>query len=104
MYTWIWIEGEKALNEFCEKRFKERPRFIENCGHVGKARVRQIYKYIYDENGDVVGVAHMFLLYMEAPSGMERGNVIGEGMFSDIQRMTYEEIRADKTSILKRRG
>lgn len=100
MITWIWIEGEKALNEFCERRFKEKPRFIETCGRVGPAKVRLIYKEI-PETGHYTD---MYLLYMDAPHEIKNGNYTGNGMLTEIQRMTYEEIRSDKTAILKRRG
>ena len=100
MITWIWIEGEKALNEFCLKRFKEKPRFMETCFKVGIARGRMIYKEI-PETGHYTD---MYLLYMDAPSGFTGANHTGSGMLTDIERMTYEEIRADRTAILKRRG
>lgn len=103
MITWIWIEGEKALNEFCERRFKARPKFLETIGKVGPAKVHLKYKEVYDENGQWVRNAEMYLLYMDAPSGMERGNLAGWEEFHDeIKRMTYEKIRADRTAILKR--
>lgn len=98
MITWVWIEGWKALEEFCLHRFKERPRFIETCGKVGPAKIRLIYKH--DEQAQEY--REMYLLYMDAPIGMEKGNVAGSGQFFDeIQRMTYEKIRADKTAIVK---
>lgn len=103
MITWIWIEGEAALNDFCQRRFKEKPRFIETCGRVGCARVRLIYKYVYKEDGETIDrIAEMYLLFRDAPSGMEKGNIIGSGCLSEIEIMSYEKIRADKTAILKR--
>lgn len=103
MITWIWIEGEKALNDFCQRRFKDKPRFVETCGRVGSAKIRLIYKYVYKEDGETVDrVAEMYLLYMDAPYDMEKGNVIGSGCLPEIERMSYEKIRADKTAILKR--
>lgn len=102
MYTWIWIEGERALNEFCERRFKARPRFLETIGKVGRAKVHLKYKEVYDEQGEWVRNAEMYLLFMDAPSGMKQGNMAGWAEFHDkIKYMTYEEIRADKTAILK---
>ena len=100
MITWIWIEGEKALNEFCQRRFKDRPRFMETCFKVGTARGRMIYKKI-PETGHYTD---MYLLYMDAPSGYSGPNIKGSGELSDIERMKYEEIRTDRTAILKRRG
>lgn len=102
MITWIWIEGEKALNEFCLKRFKDKPQFCENSGMVMSARVFKIYKYVYKEDGETVDrVAQMFLLWMDAPNDNCK-NLAGDGQLSDIQRMTYEEIKADRTAILRR--
>ena len=54
MITWIWIEGEKALNDFCERRFKEKPHWMENTGRLTMAKVAQIYKYVYKEDGKTV--------------------------------------------------
>lgn len=102
MITWIWIEGEKALNEFCLKRFKDKPHFCENSGRVMQARVAQIYKYVYKEDGETVDrVAQMFLLWMDAPND-NCINLAGDGQLSDIQRMTYENIKADRTAILRK--
>lgn len=103
MYTWIWIEGERALNEFCERRFKARPRFLETIGTVGPAKVHLKYKEVYDDNGDWVRNAEMYLLYMEARPGTTKGNIAGWAEFhNEIRLMTYEEIKADSTAILKR--
>lgn len=97
MITWIWIEGEKALNEFCLKRFKDKPRFVETCGTVMSAKVRMIYKH-RDDLGKYVD---MYLLYMDAPNKKCK-NLVGDGQLPDIQLMTYEEIKADRTAILRR--
>lgn len=97
MITWIWIEGEKALNEFCLKRFKDKPRFVETCGSVIGARIRMIYKH----RDDLGRYVDMYLLYMDAPND-RCPNYAGSGMLSQIERMTYEEIKADRTAILRR--
>lgn len=66
------------------------------------ARVAQIYKYVYKEDGETVDrVAQMFLLWMDAPNENCK-NLAGSGQLSDIERMTYEEIKADRTAILRR--
>ena len=84
-----WIEGETSLDEFCIKRFGEKPRFVETIGKVGyNAKVYKCYKE--KEEGYYT---QMFLLTMPH----EKGTI------TDIQtilRMTYDEIRADKSSIL----
>ena len=88
MFLHKWIEGERNLYEFCIRRFGETPRFIETICKVGEnAKVYKVYK----EKGD--NYTQMFLLTMPH----EKGTI------TDIQtklRMTYEEIRIDKSSIL----
>lgn len=100
MITWIWIEGEKALNDFCERRFGEVPRMVETSGRVGPAKVRKIYKEL-PGSGDYTD---MYLLHMEAPEGFRGDNLTGSGSLGEIERMSYENIGADRTAILKRRG
>lgn len=95
MYIYKWIEGEKNLNDFCIKRFKARPSFLETIGHCGPATIWLIYKY-KDEIDRNKGCAEMYLLFMEHSSGTK--------LFTEIQEImhwTYEKIKADKTSILK---
>ena len=89
MYTTIWIEGEKNLNDFCLRRFKETPHFVETIGKVGPAKVYKIYKWREAKQR----YTDMYLLFMEHP----KGNV---GDISDIRTQTYEQIRANRTSIL----
>ncbi len=88
-YTTIWIEGEDRLNDFCQRRFQERPRFVETVGRVGTAKVYMVYKWREDRKRYV----DMYLLFMEHPKG-----TVGD--IAEKRLMTYEEIRADKTSIL----
>lgn len=102
MITWIWIEGEKALNEFCMRRFKTTPRWMETIGTLPGAKAALIYKYVYKADGETVDrVAQMYLLWMDAPNDNCK-NLTGSGMLSDIQRMTYEEIKTDRTAILRK--
>lgn len=102
MITWIWIEGDKLFDEYCMKRFKQRPRFTETCSQIyhkgGVTRIRLTYKYREDLDLYVA----MFLLYMDAPQGAKCTNCAYTSELSDIQRMSYEEIKADRTAILKR--
>ena len=102
MLTWLWIEGERALNDFCLRRFKCKPCWMETIGTLPGAKVRLIYKYVYKEDGETVDrVAQMYLLYMDAPHDRCK-NLVGSCMFSDIERMTYEEIKTDRTAILRK--
>lgn len=95
MYTYKWIEGEKEMIDFCLKRFKEKPHFCETIGHCGPATIRMIYKY-RDNNDLSKGCVQMFLLYMEHPTGKVWATDLDE-----IERWTYEQIRADRSSIVK---
>jgi hypothetical protein len=54
-----------------------------------------IYKY-KDENDRSKGCAQMFFLFMDHPAGK-----IGCIDLDKIERWTYEQIRADRTSIVK---
>lgn len=97
MRTWIWIEGFKAFGEFCERRFGEVAHMIETTGTVGTARVRKVDKWREDK-GEYVA---MFLLHMEAPS--ERCHNLAEDcQMSEIEEMTYDQIRLDRTALLRR--
>lgn len=92
MYITKWIEGEQNLNEFCLKRFKETPRFIETIGKVGyAAKVYLIYKWREDKQK----YTDMYLLFMEHPKG-----TVGD--ISNFQHQSYEEIRANRDSLLIR--
>ena len=99
MYSYIWIEGEKNLDEFCMKRFGDRPRFLETIGRVsGKgasAKVHLIYKHDEQESR----YREMYFLYMEHNSGKYFYSQIEE-----IERWPYEKIRTDRTAILRKRG
>ena len=90
-FIYKWIEGRQNLVEYCYKRFNDTPHFCETIGYVGNegAKIRLIYKRKAEG-----GYAEMYLLYM--PS--EKGTVC---WISDIETMSYEEIRADKTTILR---
>ncbi len=90
MYITKWIEGEANLNDFCLRRFGEEPRFVETIGRVGPAA--KVY-YLYKWRTDKQKYTPMYLLFMEHPKG-----TVGD--ISDYQHMTYEEIRANKDSLL----
>lgn len=94
MRTWIWIEGFDAFDDFCERRFGEVAHMIEN---TGTAHVRKVYKWREDWGQYVA----MFLLHMEAPS--ERCHNLAEDyQMSEIEKMTYDQIRLDRTALLRR--
>ena len=87
-YIYKWIEGRKNLDEYCMKRFGETPRFMETIGRVGEAKVHYMYKC--KEDGSY---AEMYLLFMRH----EKGTV---SWINDVEKMTYEQIRSDRTAIL----
>lgn len=87
-YIYKWIEGRKNLDEYCMKRFGETPRFMETIGRVGEAKVHYMYKR--KEDGSY---AEMYLLFMRH----EKGTV---SWINDVEKMTYEQIRSDRTAIL----
>lgn len=95
MYIYKWIEGEKELIDFCQKRFKANPRFVETIGHCGPATIHKIYKY-RDNNDMSKGCVQMFFMFMEHHSGKICGRELDK-----IERWTYEQIRADRSSIVK---
>lgn len=103
MYSYIWIEGEKNLDEFCLKRFGTKPRFMETIAHInGKgvtATIHLNYKYPAEDEPPYSGCHEMYFLYMEHSSGKYSYPEI-----EAIKRWPYEKIRADKNSILRRRG
>ena len=89
MYICKWIESRKNLDDFCLKRFKTKPRFNGAIGHAGDATIHLIYKR--KEDGSFT---EMYLLYMRHQNGTIYD-------INQVERQTYEEIRADKTAILK---
>ena len=91
MFIAKWIEGERNLEDFCTKRFGELPRFCETIGHVGEATVHLIYKY----KGEGIGYVAMYMLFMRHHSGTYTYSDI-----MDMEKMTYEQIKADRTAIL----
>lgn len=88
LIVYKWIEGDKNLHDYCLMRFKEKPKFVETIGKVGEATVELSYKM---REGH--GYVRMYLLYMKHPSGIVTD-------IENIRRMTYEEIRADRASLL----
>ena len=89
MYIYKWIEGRNNLNDFCLKRFKTKPKFNGTIGHAEDATIHLIYKR--KEDGSFT---EMYLLFMKHKDG-----VICD--INEVDRMTYEQIRTDKTAILK---
>ena len=87
-YICKWIEGEKNLMDYCIKRFGEKPKFVETVGKVGEATAWYTYK-LKEGHGYVA----MYMLFMKH----EKGEVCD---LMEKFKMSYEEIRADKSSIV----
>ncbi|MDE6803154.1 MAG: hypothetical protein K2J29_00775 [Muribaculaceae bacterium] len=96
MYSYIWIEDEKNLNEFCLKRFGETPKFADNIGRItGNGESAKVHK-IYKDDAD--GNYHqMYFLWMSH----ERGRY-GNSEINEIKRWNYEKIKTDRTAILRK--
>ena len=94
-YVYKWIEGRDNVKEFCEKRFGAHPSFCETIGRCGGATIHLMYKY-RDENDKSKGCVELYLLFMEHPSGTKTWKEL-----NDVMTWSYDEIRADKSSLLK---
>lgn len=88
-YIYKWIEGWEEMQAFCEKRFGHRASFCETIGTCDTAKIWLIYKS--KEEG---GFAEMYLLFMPH----EKGSVYD---INKLSQMTYEDIRADRGSIVR---
>lgn len=98
MMTYLWIVGEKALNEFCRKRYGMTPEWMETIGRLGDAKVRLIYKHDEENNRYV----DCYLLYMPTRKYEGKNVVSATQLFNEIQRWTYEEIRVDRSTLRAR--
>ena len=90
LYQALWIEGEKALEDFCTKRFKESPRFIETIGHCNNATIWMVYKQTPN------GYQDFYLIFMPHDSGNYTFSQI-----QDKRAETYEQIITDRTTVRK---
>lgn len=91
MYQALWIEGSRALYGFCEKRFKESPRFIETIGHCGSATIWLSYKLTPND-----GYRDFYLIFMPH----DRGNLT-YSQIQDKKQEKYEQIMAYATTVRK---
>lgn len=94
-FTYKWIEGEKELDGFMEKFSpNENIQWRETIGYHSKFKAYHVYK---DADNDM-GYADMYLLWMPIESGNNATNVIDEYKFDEILKMTYEQIKANRTT------
>lgn len=89
-YIYKWIEGWDEMQAFCEKRFGHRASFCETMGTCDTAKIWMIYKR---KAGG--GFAEMYLLFMPH----EKGTIYDIG---ELSKMSYEDIRADRNSLLRK--
>lgn len=89
MLTYGIIKGEKTLNKYCEKRWGQRPRFMETIGHIANVTIEHFYEHGPDDDG----YAPYYLLIMEH----EKGKFTS---FNDIREEAYEAIRTGKARLL----
>lgn len=106
MKTWIWIEGHDTLRKFCKRRFNE-DRIEWRDGTVGYVGVAVAYlAYKMDGEGHY---REFYMLTMDVPdnsaaNGRIRNLCSGTEMYDLRHSMTYEQIKADPTSVLRQRG
>ena len=91
MYQALWIEGENALKDFCQKHFGERPHFVETIGHCGSAIIWKMYKQSPD------GYCDFYLIFIPYHKGDWT-----YGQLQDKRMETYEQITAYRTTVRKR--
>lgn len=75
--------NEESLLSFCERRYKERPRFCESFAHIAEATIERIYSRTKEGCWREV-----FLLYRDNPSGKY-------SFWEDVKylrRATYEQV------------
>ena len=89
-FIYKWIEGAENLEKYCNERFGESPQI---CEHHGYCNAAKIFKTEKEKPDGSYGL--FFLLYMQSDNGTVYN-------MNDIKRMNYGQIRADKSSILKR--
>lgn len=89
-YIYKWIEGWDEMQAFCEKRFGHRASFCETIGTCDTAKIWMIYKR--KDGGEF---AEMYLLFMPH----EKGTIYDIG---ELSKMSYEDIRADRNSLLRK--
>lgn len=89
-YIYKWIEGWDEMQEYCVKRFGHRASFCETVGRCDSATIWMIYKRKRDG-----GFAEMYLLFMPH----EKGTVYDIG---ELSKMSYEDIRTDRNSMLRK--
>lgn len=62
-YIYAVIKGETALDKYCEKRWGERPRFMESFAHINDVTIESIEEMSPSDDG----YKRYFILYMVDP-------------------------------------
>ena len=89
MLTYGIIKGEAALNKYCEKRWGEKPRFVETIGHIVNVTVElHYYRSPTDD-----GYMPYYLLIMEHRNGKYSS-------MNQIRDEAYEAVTTGKARLL----
>lgn len=104
-YTYIWVEGRANLEELAKRLSPSNPdiHWRETFGTHSKFKVHLIYKQTFDADGKPNSCHEMYLLWMPIDPRSSAKNKCEEYEINrEIPLMTYEQIRLDRTAILKR--
>lgn len=90
-YIYAVIKGEKAMDKYCEKRWGERPRFMESFAHVRDVTIERIWEKSPTDDWYM----QYFILYMVDP---KRESLLTS--FSQIRTQVHEAIRTGTARLL----
>jgi len=93
-YIYAVIKGEKFLDEYCEKRWNERPHFMESFAHINEVTIERIEEMSPTDDG----YKQYFILYMVDP---KRESLLTS--FSQIRKRVHEDIRTGNIALLNDR-
>ena len=90
-YIYAVIKGEKALDKYCEKRWGERPRFVESFAHINEVTIERIEEMSPTDDG----YRQYFILYM-----VDQKHESLLTSFSRIRSQVHEAIRTGTARLL----
>ena len=91
MLTYAIIKGETTLNKYCEKRWGERPRFMESFAHINDVTIERIEEMSPTDDG----YKQNFILYMVDPKCESLLT-----SYSQIRTQVHEAIRTGTARLL----
>ena len=92
--TYGVIRGEQAFNAYCERRWKERPRFCESFAHIYQCGDDVTVERFYEMSPTDNGYTEYFLMTM--PTNRDTGLC----WHNDIASMVKREIRNGTIKLL----